>query len=473
MSLQTSQSVYPIAVDFGAAFENDSIAQFAQWAAAQLRLEFSKTQSGEFEFVRRIPGPIEGAPEIVRAIRWRSAKNTLCASDDDATRLALWLRDELAAMGDVAHVKPIEQPSAVHDVSSALFAAYSVDDGSAHMSGCRLDDEPFLRLSYLTPGAACIEHLYFGRDGEPVDVSSVLELGLDRVEPAGPYPPRIDPQQLELLVAAGRRRAESDSTATGADGERSNAIGRPVATTIVWAKYVTGKLRFSVADAHADLVFEGWARTLAPPAFHCDASNFDTFHVAATDDGRIVAAEQIARCDKSGERVVHADLVECSATGRRVLERFTTTCPVSGKPTLREALAACSQCRQNVSKPVLIEGVCQACRELALTTADDPRIVWLLGEYPALDRFRKWRIAETADVYIVQAASLLKRLLVVVDKETIEVKRIARAARSVPRGLTWSRRSVTRCCRRWSRCDAAHAVRPPESNRPVGVSDAA
>jgi hypothetical protein len=49
-----------------------------------------------------------------------------------------------------------------------------------------------------------------------------------------------------------------------------------------------------------------------------------------------------------------------------------------------------------------------------------------LGEYPALDRFRRWFLSETATVYIVCASRLLKRFLIVVDKETIEVLRLAK-----------------------------------------------
>ena len=37
------------------------------------------------------------------------------------------------------------------------------------------------------------------------------------------------------------------------------------------------------------------------------------------------------------------------------------------------------------------------------------------------NRFRRWSLSETATVYIVQASRMLKRFLIVVDKETIEV----------------------------------------------------
>jgi hypothetical protein len=53
----------------------------------------------------------------------------------------------------------------------------------------------------------------------------------------------------------------------------------------------------------------------------------------------------------------------------------------------------------------------------------------VLGEYPQLDRWRRWLMSETADVYILNATGLAKRLLLVVDKESLEVRRAARRGR--------------------------------------------
>ena len=49
----------------------------------------------------------------------------------------------------------------------------------------------------------------------------------------------------------------------------------------------------------------------------------------------------------------------------------------------------------------------------------------VLSEYPRLDRWRKWRIAETSTSYVLVAAAFIKRLLVVVNKESLEVLRLA------------------------------------------------
>jgi hypothetical protein len=122
-------------------------------------------------------------------------------------------------------------------------------------------------------------------------------------------------------------------------------------------------------------------------------------------------------------------LVECSVTGKRVLPDFTEPCPVTGLPTLRQEFDDCTQCLQRVSKAALEDGVCTACRSLSKVSKDDPRLVWIFGEHPGLDKWNRWQLAETATVYIAQAASLMKRLLVVVDKETLAVRRVATATR--------------------------------------------
>ena len=137
-------------------------------------------------------------------------------------------------------------------------------------------------------------------------------------------------------------------------------------------------------------------------------SGVATFHLAATDDGRIDAAEQVVACQHSGRRVLRQDLVACSVTGKAVLADFTETCSVSGRPALRHEFVACSSCRQRVSKAVLAEGECAACRGLKKVSKDDPRIAWILSEHAGLDRWSRWQLAETRSVYVAQASRLLE-----------------------------------------------------------------
>ena len=198
---------------------------------------------------------------------------------------------------------------------------------------------------------------------------------------------------------------------------------RPTATGSDWQ-----------GSAGAAQTFSSWARLLAPQPFVARHSGAATFHLAATDDGRIDAAEQIAVCEHSGRRVLRSELVRCSVTAKNVLPDFTESCPVTGEPTLRQEFAPCSICRQRVSKAALAEGVCAACRSMKKASKDDPRLVWIFGEHPGLDKWNRWQLAETAAVYIAQAGSLMTRLLVVVDKETLAVRRLATAGRL---GSSW------------------------------------
>jgi hypothetical protein len=52
----------------------------------------------------------------------------------------------------------------------------------------------------------------------------------------------------------------------------------------------------------------------------------------------------------------------------------------------------------------------------------------VLGEYPSLDRWSRWKLSETRTVYVLSARSFFRRLLAVVDKETLQMTRLAESA---------------------------------------------
>ena len=52
-------------------------------------------------------------------------------------------------------------------------------------------------------------------------------------------------------------------------------------------------------------------------------------------------------------------------------------------------------------------------------------MVRVYAEYPGLDRWRRWQIAETATVYILVASGLFKWLLVVMAKESLDLLQLA------------------------------------------------
>jgi hypothetical protein len=56
---------------------------------------------------------------------------------------------------------------------------------------------------------------------------------------------------------------------------------------------------------------------------------------------------------------------------------------------------------------------------------NDPRLARVLLEYPALAAWRQWKIAETADVLILEGQGILQRLLVVLDRQSLHCRHLA------------------------------------------------
>jgi hypothetical protein len=400
-------------------------ALFVRWALAQLSLP---VEQGERDAVLLLPEA--DRPAFAGQQRLRLPLTGQSAAGQESLdwdgRFGRWLVDRLHQRGPAVHARPLYQPMTVADVTGSLFSAYQVDGGQVHLAGCQLTDHPFLRLSFAgeEPEGA-IHHIYVAPDGSSVSDELVPRLGLDVLEPITKLPPRIDENALRLLVAAGHRIAAKLSTVR----DPSAVVVEPIATAIVWVRHAEGRLQFTIGKSAASHPFSSWAKLLTPKPFFAKYSGANTFHVAATDDGRIDAADQIATCQQSGRRVLRQELVECSVTGKHVLPDFTETCPVSGRPVLRHEFVSCTICKQHVSKAVMNEGACEACRSMTSVSKDDPRLVWIFGEHPGLDNWKGWQLAETQSVYIAQAASLLKKLLVVVEKESLIVRRLAVATR--------------------------------------------
>ena len=327
------------------------------------------------------------------------------------------LAEALRSQGEAIHWRPAACPQSVHPISRRLFSAYKIDGGNVHLAGCQLEDRPFVRLTYRQANAAGPEPLFhwlFDPRGEPVSKTMQQTLGLEELIPYAPRPPRLVAGALEAMLASGEAAAHARLLSTAEE-----PLPELLVRALVWCKYVQGKLRFSIGEASEEVSFAGWASQLEAPAFVCPQTGTATFHLAATDDGVICAAEEIDLCSESGRRVLRRDLIECSETGRRVLQEFAANCPVTHQFVLRTLLETCPSCRQQVSPAAMTKTVCQACCNLQPVEKADPRMARLLGEHPGLDRWRKWKLAETETVYIAQAASLLRRLLVVVDKQTL------------------------------------------------------
>jgi hypothetical protein len=330
----------------------------------------------------------------------------------------------LEPTAEVAYAVPTDQPNTVHEIAERLFPAYRMDGGSLHLAGCTLEDQPFVRLTFRTGDRT--REIYVDWDGREADAKQIDTLNLADTAPLETTR-ELPESELRRLIDCGsqlmaKRLAEAD---------RPELVG----TTVICCKYARGKIRFSAGEHWADLPFSSWARLLKPPPFLCPHTGKSTFHLATTDDGLIAAAEWIETCAETGLRVLSHKLLTCSVTGRRVLAELVTECPVCCEPVLNRELVPCSTCGERVSPAELTRGQCSACRNVTPTTRDDPRLARMLAKYPAMENWPRWRMSETASVYIAVAARLLRRILMVVDKESLGIRRLATGSRP---GSGWS-----------------------------------
>jgi len=321
-------------------------------------------------------------------------------------------------LAHVTHRAPALQPDSVYQITQRLFPAYTVEEGRVHLAGCRMDDRLLVRLTFRWGDES--GDWYVDAEGHPLPADLVSALGLPDAVRLEVPPPHAVAALYQFL-------------STSLD-QAQQALPLPQGSQLVdmaalWCKYVEGKLRFTIKEDSADLPFGDWTRTLEPPAYRCPRTEALTFHVARSDDGAIVAFDRLSPCDVTGRRTVGDDLVVCAVTGMRVAAELTAVCPVTAARVLRSRMLACDLCGQAVSPAAIRKDRCTACRELRKVTKDDPRMVRILAEHPVLDRWTQWRMAETRTVYIVQAQGWWQQLLLVVDKETLALRRLAASTR--------------------------------------------
>jgi hypothetical protein len=321
-------------------------------------------------------------------------------------------------MTRVTHAVPAGQPEGVAQIAQRLFPAYRVDGGRIHVAGCTLDERLYARLRYQA--GQTVVGIFVDSDGQELSATEAEALGLIEITPL-PKPPATGSMALARFIAHVVPGLERRTV--------NNQHGELVSVTLVWCKFAEGKLRFTIGEESVDLPFADWARTLQPPPYACPFTGARTFHLAAADDGRIVPADQLVACEQTGRRLLASDLVECTVTGKRVVPELTRNCPVTGRPVLANAMAVCEMCGQEVSPETLKKGRCGACRSLRPVDKDDPRMARLLDVHPGLDQWSGWRVAETATSCIFTASGWVQLLLVVVDRETLDVRRIATGSR--------------------------------------------
>ena len=343
--------------------------------------------------------------------------------------LIRWLLDELQQGAHPIHAAAAQQPLSVSELAEHLFTQYKVDNGHMHLAGCTLEDRPFLRLSYLRCGAAesgpQLVHCYGSGEGKLVDGTLRKALDLDHLVPIAPRARKIDEQVLQRWRDHIRQQFEV---------EQSDLESVLVAVTLIWCKHAAGKLTFSIGRRSVEVPFSGWGRLFAdrhqlPPPYQCPLSGRSSYHLGAADDGQITVAEAIATCAVSSRRVLEHELQVCAVTQRRVLPEFLRECPCSGEQVLATALETCAMCQQPVSPAALQDARCSGCRQLRAVSKTDPDLARVLDAHPKLDRLFSWKMAQTRTVQTLVGSSAWKRLLVVLDKQTLEVLHVATSGR--------------------------------------------
>ncbi len=312
---------------------------------------------------------------------------------------------------------PSRSAPSVAELSARLYAAYQVDGGSVRLTGCTIEPQPIVHAGGRCGGSAI--ELFLLPSGEVLDAGTIDELGLRDTAPVD-RAFRITADTAEQLTTMARQAIAAECRKLGREIEANTGFVK-----IIWTRWAAGKLRFTIGGEFVELPFANWASRLKAPAWICPHSGQATFHLAATDDGRIVAADEIATCQQTKQRMLRSELVTCSVTGQQVSRELTELCPVSERPVLADKMTVCPTCHLRVSPQAIVETGCVACSKLASIRKSDPRMCLVLGEHPGLDRWRRWRLAETPRAYVLEARSILRRLLVVVDKQSLQATRLA------------------------------------------------
>ena len=337
-------------------------------------------------------------------------------------------RRQIEQRGGWLPAAPDAPPLSAGQVAAGLFPQYGVENGQMRLSGCLLEDHPLLRFSFLRNAdgdndSPRVVHHYTAVDGRELPAAWLQGLKLDRLQAGSPQRfPRLDAADAHGWLENGRRSLAH------------NQADELLLAAIVWCKYAEGKLLFEIGEQQIKLPFRGWARlladgVLAAPFYDCRLSDTRSRKLAVDDRGRIVAAEALAECQESQRRVLQTELQTCSVSGRRALSEFFTPCPILHEDLLERLLVECSLCGERVSPLAIRQSECLACLSLTAVPMSHPRVGELLEHCPALRKWGRWKLAETRTAAIFTAAYWTRQLLLVVERETWSVRKLAQGWR--------------------------------------------
>ncbi len=367
-------------------------------------------------------------------------------------RLFTWVIQYALAIGAIQQMAPADQPENVSEITSRLFSAYTVNGGSVHLAGCSLEDRWIVKLVAQATPAATQREILIAPDGNELAAKMQSELqgcslvlakspadaSLGELRIAGPHSSQLPISRHEItlifrqiqsglrgfLNSSGHGLSEGGAESAGALTNLMQGVSQIV---LVRTRWVSGKLRFTLGGESLDVPFAGWARSLQPPLVECPRSGKQTRNLAATDDHRMAAEESIASCQISGRRLLDTELAICVVTGKRVLPDYVEKCSFSGEAVLAESIVRCGRCEQPVSPLAMAGNCCLACRHQEAIKPSDPRLSLILNEYANLGHWKRWRLAETDANFITTARRGFRKMMLVVDKETLQVRYLAKA----------------------------------------------
>lgn len=340
-----------------------------------------------------------------------------------------WLVARLQTRGTVLHAQPRGDDASSEVLAAALVTAYDFAAGDVELVTCAIEPRPVLRLTFLRDtagGAPPLRQAYVWNDGEELDDSLVRALRLDDLAPLAEPPAALDAQRVRRWIDTSLVRERRTY--------EPHELGEFVVATLIWCRYATGKIAFHAGEAAAEVAFSGWARPWAdgdelPPPYVCPLTGVASRQLGVTTDGRIAPREMLGECQESHRIVLLSELDRCSESRQQVLRELLAPCMATGKLVQKRLLQTCSQCNQPTAASAMHGGRCSACRKLNPVHSDDPRMARVLGEYPKLDRWRRWWLSETESTYLLVTRSLVRQVLLVVHKESLSILYAAVAGR--------------------------------------------